>query len=419
EAMIELDAASKPIDTLTVVEQMRALETFDKLRAFNGADYLTELMSKVVTVENIEFHARIVRGKATARRLVSACSEIAARGYGEYGEVDEYIDTAEREIFEIAQRSQKQSFEKIKDVLHTTIRNLEKRYEKKQAVTGVPSGYHKIDSMTAGLQPGDLIIIAARPSMGKTSFVMNMVVNAAMHKRRDSDGKERHPFPALVFSLEMSKESLCERLLCSEARVDSMKLRGGFLETKDWIRITTAAGNLSEAPILIDDSGSPTLLEIRAKARRWRADNNLFYAGAEQMGCVVIDYLQLIQGRATKDDNRQREISEISRGLKALAKELRCPVIALSQLNRSLESRADKRPMLSDLRESGAIEQDADVIAFIYRDVVYSKDECKEEDRNVAEIIIGKQRNGPTGMVRLAFKGEFTRFENLAEGRED
>ena len=419
EAMLELDAASKPIDSLTVVEQMRALETFDKLRAFNGADYLTELMAKVVTVENIGYHARIIRGKATARRLVEACREISARGYGEYGDVDEYIDTAEREIFEIAQRSQKQSFEKIKDVLHTTIRNLEKRYEKKQAVTGVPSGYHKLDSMTAGLQPGDLIIIAARPSMGKTSFVMNMVVNAAMQKRREPDGKERHPFPALVFSLEMSKESLCERLLCSEARVDSMKLRGGFLETKDWIRITTAAGNLSEAPILIDDSGSPTLLEIRAKARRWRSDTGLFYAGAEQMGCVVIDYLQLIQGRATKDDNRQREISEISRGLKALAKELRCPVIALSQLNRSLESRADKRPMLSDLRESGAIEQDADVIAFIYRDVVYSKDECKEEDRNVAEIIIGKQRNGPTGAVRLAFKGEFTRFENLAEGRED
>ncbi|MCA1663914.1 MAG: replicative DNA helicase, partial [Myxococcales bacterium] len=215
EAMIELDSASKPIDSLTVVEQMRALETIDKLRAFNGPDYLTELMAKVVTVENIGYHARIVRGKATARRLVEACREISARGYGEYGDVDEYIDAAEREIFEIAQRSQKQSFEKIKDVLHTTIRNLEKRYEKKQAVTGVPTGYHKLDSMTAGMQPGDLIIIAARPSMGKTSFVMNMVVNAAMQKRKEADGKERHPFPALVFSLEMSKESLCERLLCS------------------------------------------------------------------------------------------------------------------------------------------------------------------------------------------------------------
>ena len=418
EAMIELDAASKPIDSLTVAEQMRALETFEKLRAFNGADFLTELMSKVVTAENIGYHARIIRGKATARRLVEACREISARGYGEYGDVDEYIDAAEREIFAIASRSQKQSFEPIKTILYTTIKALERRYERKQAVTGVPTGYHKLDTMTAGMQPGDLVIIAARPSMGKTSFVMNMVLNAAMTKVKGEDGKERHPFPALVFSLEMSKESLCERLLCSEARVDSMKLRGGFLETKDWIRITTAAGKLAEAPILIDDSGSPTLLEIRAKARRWRSDTNMFYGGAEQMGCIVIDYLQLVQGRATKDDNRQREISEISRGLKALAKELRVPVIALSQLNRSLESRADKRPMLSDLRESGAIEQDADVIAFIYRDEVYSKDECKEEDKGVAEIIIGKQRNGPTGHVRLAFLNMYTRFENLAEGRD-
>jgi replicative DNA helicase len=419
EAMVELDSQSKPIDALTVAEQMRAMDTFDKLRAFNGADYLTELMSKVVTAENIAYHARIIRGKATARRLVEACREIAARGYGEYGDVDQYIDTAEREIFQIAQRSQRQSFEPIKTVLYTTIKNLEKRYERKQAVTGVPTGYHKLDTMTAGLQPGDLIIIAARPSMGKTSFVMNMVLNAAMIKNKDEQGRERHPHPALVFSLEMSKESLCERLLCSEARVDSMKLRGGFLETKDWIRITTAAGKLAEAPIHIDDSGSPTLLEIRAKARRWRSDANLFYAGPEQMGMIVIDYLQLVQGRAAKDDNRQREISEISRGLKALAKELRVPVLALSQLNRSLEQRADKRPMMSDLRESGAIEQDADIIAFIYRDEVYSKDQTKEEDKGVAEIIIGKQRNGPTGTARLAFLNMYTRFENLAEGRDD
>lgn len=416
EAMVECEASSKPIDALTVVEQMRAMETFEKLRAFNGADYLTELMSKVVTVENITFHARMVRGKATARRLVEACREIAAKGYGEYGDVDEYIDTAERSIFEIAQRAQRQTFEPINKILHSTIRALEKRYERKQAVTGVPTGYHKIDEMTAGLQPGDLVIIAARPSMGKTSFVMNMVLNAALQKDAQNGGK--HPFPALVFSLEMSKEALCERLLCSEARVDSMRLRGGFLETKDWIRITTAAGKLAEAPVHIDDSGAPTLLEIRAKSRRWRADASLFWGGAEQMGIVVVDYLQLVQGRATKDDNRQREISEISRGLKALAKELRVPVIALSQLNRSLESRADKRPMLSDLRESGAIEQDADVIAFIYRDEVYSKNECKEEDKGVAEIIVGKQRNGPTGVAKLAWLDKYTRFENLADGRD-
>ncbi len=408
DAMIELDRVSKPIDALTVVEQMKALETFDKLRAFNGADFLTELMAKVVTVENIAYHARIIRGKATARRLVAAASEIAARGYGEYGDVDEFIDTAEREIFEIAQRTQKQSFEPVKKILVATIKALEKRYDQKKAITGIPTGFAQIDKMTAGLQPSDLVIIAARPSMGKTSFVMNIVQNAAILAKA----------PALVFSLEMSSESLVERLVCSQARVDASRLRAGMLETRDWVNITKAASELAEAPIFIDDSGSPTLLEIRAKCRRWRADNNIFKQ-PDQLGMIVIDYLQLVQGRATKDDNRQREISEISRGLKALAKELRCPVIALSQLNRGLEARADKRPMLSDLRESGAIEQDADVIAFIYRDEVYSKDQCAEEDKGVAEIIIGKQRNGPTGVARLAWLSSHTRFENLAENRSD
>ncbi len=408
EAMIELDHTSKPIDALTVVEQMRGLETVDKLRAFNGPDYLTELMSKVVTVENIAYHARIVRGKATARRLVEACREIAAKGYGEYGDVDEYIDTAEREIFEVAQRSQRSSYQHIKPVLKTTIQALERRYDRKQAITGVATGFHKFDAMTAGLQPGDLVIVAARPSMGKTSFIMNAAQNAAL----------QYKSPVLVFSLEMSKESLCERLLCSQARVDSTKLRGGFLETRDWVQITKAASEIAESPMYIDDSGAPTLMEIRAKSRRWRADQNLFKQ-PDQLGMIIIDYMQLIQGRASKDDNRQREISEISRGLKALAKELRVPVVALSQLNRSLESRADKRPMMSDLRESGAIEQDADVIAFIYRDEVYTRDQCKEEDKGVAEIIIGKQRNGPTGIVRLAFIGIHTKFENLAEGRDD
>jgi replicative DNA helicase len=407
EAMLELERASKPIDSLTVVEQMRALETFDKLRAFNGADYLTELAAKVVTVENIEYHARIVRGKATARRLVAACSEIAARGYGEYGDVDEFIDAAEHEIFEVAQRSQKTTFEPIKKVLRDTIAALAARYERKQAITGVPTAYHKFDDMTAGLQPGDLIIIAARPSMGKTSLVMNAVQNAALI----------HKVPALVFSLEMSKVSLAERLLSSTARVDSSKLRRGMLDQRDWVAITKAASDIAEAPIFIDDSGSPSLLEIRAKARRWRADTKIFQANT-QLGMIVIDYMQLIQGRASRDDNRQREISEISRGLKALAKELNVPVVALSQLNRSLESREDKRPKLSDLRESGAIEQDADLIVFIYRDEVYSKDQCKEEDKGVAEIIIGKQRNGPTGTCRLAFLNTYTRFENLAEGRD-
>jgi replicative DNA helicase len=408
EAMIELERASKPIDALTVVEQMKALETFDKLRAFNGADYLTELAAKVISVENIEYHARIVRGKATARRLVSACAEIAARGYGEYGDVDEYIDEAEQQIFEVAQRAEKKSFEPIKKILKETIAALGQRYERKQAITGVPTSYVRFDDMTAGLQPGDLVIIAARPSMGKTSFVMNAVANASVH----------HQIPALVFSLEMSKVSLGERLLCSQARVDSSKLRRGMLDQRDWVQITKGASDIAEAPIFIDDSGSPSLLEIRAKSRRWRADPKIFKPGGNGLGMIVIDYLQLIQGRAARDDNRQREISEISRGLKALAKELQVPVVALSQLNRSLENREDKRPKMSDLRESGAIEQDADVICFIYRDEVYSKDQCKEDDKGVAEIIIGKQRNGPTGTCRLAFLNMYTRFENLAEGRD-
>jgi replicative DNA helicase len=411
EAMLELERVSKPIDYLTVIEQMKSLETLEKLRAFNGPDYLIELQSKVVTVENIEYHARIVRGKATARRLVQACSSIAAQGFGEYGDVDEFIDAAEHEIFEIAQRSQKSTFEPLKPILRQTIQALGRRYEKKQAITGVPTTYHDFDELTAGLQPGDLVIIAARPSMGKTSFVMNAVQNAAV----------QFAIPALVFSLEMSKVSLGERLLCSQARVDSAKLRRGMLDQRDWVLITKAASDISEAPIYIDDSGSPTLLEIRAKCRRWRSDPRIFppAKGEDQLGMVVIDYLQLIQGRASKEDNRQREISEISRGLKALAKELKVPVVALSQLNRGLENREDKRPKMSDLRESGAIEQDADVICFIYRDEVYSKDECKEEDKGIAEIIIGKQRNGPTDTVRLAFLKTYTRFENLARHRDE
>ena len=407
QAMIDLDEAGKPIDALTVAEQMRASDSFSRLRAFNGEAYLAELMNKVVTVENIAFHGRIVRGKATARRLIEAAQEIAARGMGEYGDVDEYIDSAERSIFEIAQRSQRSSYEPIRKILGVTIKAVEKRYDRKQAITGVPSGYPKLDAMTAGFQPGDLIIIAARPSMGKTSLVMNAVQNAAI----------MYGVPSLVFSLEMSKESLVERLLCSESQVDSTRLRGGFLEQRDWINLTKAASRISEAPIWIDDAGAPTLLEIRAKARRWRSDPNIFKS-PEQHGVMVIDYLQLIAGRPAggRDQNREREISEISRGLKALAKELRIPVIALSQLNRAVESRSDKRPQLSDLRESGAIEQDADLIAFIYRDEVYNKE---TEDKGVAEVIIGKQRNGPVGTVRLKFLNQYTRFEHLEEQRDD
>ncbi len=406
-AIVDLDQRSRPIDLITVAEQMRQSGTLSKLSAHGNEAYLAELLNKVGTVENIAHHARIIREKGTARRLILAASSIQERGYSDEIDVDGYIDQAQQAVFEIANRSNRQSYEPVRRVLHNAIKALEQRFSRKQAVTGVATDYSKFDEMTAGFQPGDLVIIAARPSMGKTAFVMNCAQNAALN----------HGVPTLVFSLEMSKESLIERVLCSEARVESQKLRSGFLETRDWIGITKAAGRIAEAPIWIDDSGSPSLMEIRAKCRRWRSDSSIFPQGLEQIGLVVVDYLQLVHGTPQgREQNREREISEISRGFKALAKELKVPVLALSQLNRSVESRADKRPMASDLRESGAIEQDADVICFIYRDEFYNKE---SPDRGVAEIIIGKQRNGPTGTARLAFLNQYTRFENLAEDRAE
>lgn len=404
-SMIELDQQSKPIDIVTVAEQMRQSDLLPKLRAYNGEAYLAELATQVATVENISHHAQIVYDKAMARRLIEGATTILEKGYSDDGDVREYMNQSQQIIFDIVNRSNKQSYEPVREVLTKTIKTLEQRYSRKEAITGVPTGYTKLDELTAGLQPGELVIIAARPSMGKTALAINCAQHAAL----------RHNIPSLIFSVEMSKESLMERLLCSEARIDSQRLRAGFLETRDWIHLTKAASHLSEAPIWIDDSGAPTLMEIRAKCRRWRSDPMIFKKGMSQHGMVVVDYLQLLQGTThSKDANREREISEISRGLKALAKELSVPVVALSQLNRSVESRADKRPMASDLRESGAIEQDADVICFIYRDEVYNKETT---DKGVAEIIIGKQRNGPTGVVRLAFLNQYTRFENLAEHR--
>ena len=411
-AMVELEQRSRPIDIITVAEEMRRQGTIAALSASGSEAYLAELANKIASVDNITQHARIVRSKSTARRLILAASDIVDKGYGDQLEVDEYIDQAQQAVFEIQSRSSRASYEPVRRILHGAIKALEGRYHRKQAITGVPTGYAAFDEMTAGLQPGDLIIIAARPSMGKTSFVMNCAQNAALD----------HGMPVLVFSLEMSKQSLIERVLCCEARVESQKLRSGFLESRDWIGITKAAARVAEAPMWIDDSGSPSLMEIRAKCRRWRSDPNVFPhgigeqgAGEPPLGLVVIDYLQLVHGSSnSRDSSREREISEISRGLKALAKELGLPMVALSQLNRSVESRADKRPMSSDLRESGAIEQDADLICFIYRDEVYNKE---SDDKGVAEIIIGKQRNGPTGTVRLAFLNQYTRFENLAEDR--
>lgn len=447
QAMVDLDEASKPIDRLTVVAQLRATDTLGRLRAFGGEGFLDELQSKVVTVENVGYYARLVRSTAAARRLIDVCTEIRLAGLrGEYGDVDAFIDASEVKLVQATSRRHQATATKYDKILQTTLRAMERRYERKQQITGVPCGYRELDLMLGGWQRSDLVIIAARPSMGKTAFVMNSVMRAATQfapcrncaklvwppsKRCEYcnaanpvDGPDPR-VPALIFSIEMSKEALAERNICTTAFIDGVDARAGRLSPKDWMRITTYCGNAADAPVLIDDRGSPTLQEIRAVARRWRSDPRFFsrkpVADDEEhpLGVVVIDYLQLIAGvQATaSEDNRTRELGKISGGLKALAKELRVPVIALSQLNRSLESRHDKRPMLSDLRESGAIEQDADVIGFIYRDEVYSKAECKDEDRGIAEFIIGKQRNGPTGTVRLKFLNKFARFDD--EKRDD
>jgi replicative DNA helicase len=342
EAMVWLDVVGKPIDEISIAEAMKAADSFGKLRAFGGEAYFAELSAAIVTVENIEYHAKVVRTKATIRRLIETSQEIAAHGYGEHGDSEEFIDEAEHQIFEIAQRGAASKPEGIKSVLHGAVQNIERRYERKADVTGVPTGLRALDLLTAGFQPKELIIVAARPGMGKTSLVMNAVQHAALD----------FGMPALVFSLEMSKESLAERMIASEARIDSTRLRSGHLDERDWRNLAKAAGRISTAPIQIDDTGAPLLLEIRAKARRWRADRSVF-PDPKQLGVVVVDYLQLIHGRRVegRDQGREREIAEISASLKALAKELALPVVALSQLNRGLESRADKRPQLSDLRE--------------------------------------------------------------------
>ncbi|MBI5445110.1 MAG: replicative DNA helicase [Deltaproteobacteria bacterium] len=393
EAMIELSEKGFPIDLVTATEALRQKGLLEKV---GGAAYLASLTDQVPSTENAEHYARIVREKAILRKLIWVSTEIASEGYDADSDPEEYLDKAEKAIFEVTARNVRRPFSHVKDILRDTFTKIEELYERKELVTGVPSGYHDLDQLTAGFQPSDLIIVAGRPAMGKTSFVLNIAQYAAVESK----------VPVAFFSLEMSKEQLVMRLLCSEAKVDSHRLRRGMLKDSDWPKLTRAAGSLAEAPIFIDDTAAVSTLEVRAKSRRLKAESNL--------GLVVIDYLQLMRGRTTHD-SREQEISDISRSLKGLAKELNVPIIALSQLNRGVESRADKRPMISDLRESGAIEQDADVIMFVYRDEVYNKESA---DKGIAEIIIGKQRQGPIDSVKLAFLSEFTRFENLARGYE-
>jgi replicative DNA helicase len=372
QAIIDLYQSNEPADLVTVTN---VLKKKGVLEDAGGAAYLSELVDRVPTTANIASYSKIIREKAIVRELIQGANAIVEKGFEDQGNVDEYLDGAEKIIFEIAQRKLQQGFYPIKDIVRDSFKAIENLYEKKELITGVPTGYRDFDRITSGLQRSDLIVIAGRPSMGKTAFALNIVEHAAL----EAD------IPTAVFSLEMSRQQLVQRMLCSKAEVDASKLRGGFLSESDWPKLTRAAGLLSDSPVFIDDSPALNVLEIRAKARRLQREHNI--------GLIVIDYLQLMRS-VGKAESREREISEISRSLKALAKELNVPVVALSQLNRGVEARQDKRPQLADLRESGAIEQDADVIVFIYRDEMYNPNSA---DAGKAEIIIGKQRNGPTG----------------------
>jgi replicative DNA helicase len=395
-ALINLSERDEPADLITLTNELRKI---DQLDSIGGASYLASLIDSVPTAANIEYYAKIVKEKSILRKLIQTSTEIVTQSYEDRGDIEVFLDEAERAIFDISEKRVKPSFYSIRDVVKESFKTIERLFQKKELVTGVPSGFKELDRMTAGFQPSDLIIIAGRPSMGKTAFCLNVAQYAAIENK----------IPVAIFSLEMSKEQLVIRMLCSEAHVEGTRLRTGFLNESDWPKLTIAAGNLSEAPIYIDDSAALSVLELRAKARRLKSEHG--------MGMLIIDYLQLMKGRV-RVESRQQEISEISRSLKALAKELNIPVIAVSQLSRKTEERTGNRPQLSDLRESGAIEQDADLILFIYRDEVYNRSE-DNPNRGKAEVIIGKQRNGPIGKIEMAFLDKFTTFKELYKGETE
>ncbi len=397
KALIDLSERDEPADLITLTNELR---NNDHLDSIGGASYVASLIDSVPTAANIEYYAKIVKEKSILRKLIQTSTEIITQSYEDRGDVEGFLDEAERAIFDISENRVRPSFYPIRDIVKESFKILERLYEKKELVTGIPSGFKDLDRMTAGFQPSDLIIVAGRPSMGKTAFCLNLAQYAAIQKK----------IPIAIFSLEMSKEQLGIRMLCSEAHVEGTRLRSGFLSESDWPRLTIAAGNLSDASIYIDDSAALTILELRAKARRLKIEHG-------GLGMLIVDYLQLMKGR-TRVESRQQEISEISRSLKALAKELNIPVIAVSQLSRKTEERTGNRPQLSDLRESGAIEQDADLILFIYRDEIYNRSE-DNPNKGKAEIIIGKQRNGPTGKVDLAFLDKFTTFKELYKGETE
>ncbi|MFZ5796963.1 MAG: replicative DNA helicase [Desulfobulbaceae bacterium] len=390
-AMLQLFENREPYDLISLTNLLRDQ---NKLDLVGGPAYLASLTDVIPFSGTLIHHANIIRQKSILRRLIQTSNDVATRCYQEQDDIDRLVDEAEQTIFEIASTKKTQGFQPMSKIVPRAFARVELLFERKEHITGQATGFNELDHMTAGFQPSDLVILAARPSMGKTALAMNFVQHAAVVDKK----------PVAVFSLEMSMDQLALRMLCSLGKIDSQRIRTGRLKPRDWENLNRATGYLSDAPIFIDDSPGLSVLEMRAKARRLKSEHDL--------GLVVIDYLQLMRGRGNIE-NRAQEISEISRSLKAMAKELDVPVIALSQLNRSLESRPDKRPKLSDLRESGAIEQDADVIIFIYRDDVYRPSE-DNPNRNIAEIIIGKQRNGPIGTVKLTFLAQYTSFESYS-----
>ncbi|MEY2478947.1 MAG: replicative helicase [Actinomycetota bacterium] len=389
EAITSLYGQGEPADPVTVADELRRV---DLLEAIGGVAVLSSLQANTPATSNAGRYARIVEEHALLRRLIGVAGEIAEMGYSVPEDVAQVVDEAESLVFKVAQRRVADTLKPIKELLEESLDRLEALFDRGESITGVPSGYLDLDEQLAGLQPSNLVIVGARPAMGKTAFALGMAANAAMEAQ----------VPVLFFSLEMSHSEISQRLLCAEARVDATRMRNGRLHESDWPKITHAIGRLAEAPIYIDDNPNVTVMDIRAKARRMKSRDGL--------GLVVIDYLQLMTGRA-KAENRQVEVSEISRSLKILARELEVPVVALSQLSRNLEMRADKRPVLADLRESGSLEQDADVVMFIYRDEIY---DSESSDRGTAEIIVAKHRNGPTGKTQLAFLDHYTRFANMA-----
>ena len=405
EAIIALNIRDEPVDLLTLQEQLRLTNQMEEA---GGAPYLLQLMEAVPSAANAEYYARAVEEKAILRRLLDASGQISSMVYQDYEDISEVVDKAEKLVFGVAQRRMGAYFTPMNLLVHQTFSRIENLSDSKMTTTGISTSFEDLNYMTAGFQPSDLVIVAARPSMGKTSLVLSIAQHVAIREKK----------AVAIFSLEMSKEQLCIRMICSEARVDAHRLRTGFLQKDDWREVGHACAVLSETLIFIDDSPDCSVLEMRAKCRRLKAEHDL--------GMVVVDYLQLMRGHK-RAENRNQEIGEIARALKSLARELQVPVIALSQLSRAVEQRNDKRPMLSDLRESGSIEAEADVVVFIYRDNYYKMkehqsrdddvrkgDSYEEDDMEEAELIIAKQRNGPTGMVKVAFHPRYARFDNLA-----